>query len=153
MGKLATRSRLTAYQDDYHAWLMGQIELLRSGALSRLDAGNLAEELKDLGNAQKREVESRLAVLLPHLLKWQHQPDQRSNSWRATIMEQRRRIAREIAASPSLARYPAEVLADEYEIARLRASGETGLAVEAFPEARPYAAAQALDDEFWPESK
>jgi hypothetical protein len=150
MEKLATKPHRVAYTTDYYAWVQDQVALLRARKLVDLDAENLAEELSSLGNAAKREIESRLLVLLQHLLKWQFQPEQRSNSWRATIIEQRTRIDREIVDSPSLRDYPAEVLADEYRIARLRAAGETGLHAERFPESCPYTASQALDRDFWP---
>jgi hypothetical protein len=126
MGKTAF-SDLVGYREDYHAWLLEQIELLGAERFRDLDISNLIDELRTLSNMTKREIENRLAILLQHLLKWQFQPPRRSNSWRATIIEQRYRIGRELADSPSLRRYPGEILAEEYVIARLRAADETGL--------------------------
>lgn len=149
MGKSAL-SGLIGYKEDYHAWLLEQIELLRAERFRDLDTSNLIDELRTLSNMTKREIEHRLAILLQHLLKWQFQPLNRSNSWRATIIEQRYRIRRELADSPSLRRYPSEVLSEEFVIARLRAADETGLPLEQFPEKCPYTASQALDENFWP---
>lgn len=150
MSRADALDMLVRYEDDYHAWLLQQIALLKAGRIADVDIANLIEELEPLAATPKREIESRLSVLLHHLLKWQFQPARRSNSWRATIREQRSRIIKEIETSPSLRRYPSRVLASEYETARLRASGETDLLLSAFPETCPYSAAQALDHAFWP---
>ena len=40
------------YEDDLYAWVQAQVELLRSGQLSEVDAENVAEELSDVGNEQ-----------------------------------------------------------------------------------------------------
>ena len=45
------------------------------------------EELEDMGAAKERELESRLGVLMAHLLKWIFQSERRGNSWIATIKE------------------------------------------------------------------
>jgi carbonic anhydrase len=50
------------------------------------------EEIESLGRSDRRELKSRLEVLLQHLLKWQYQSNLRSGCWRNTIDEQRNRI-------------------------------------------------------------
>jgi hypothetical protein len=147
---MAKVSDLVAYDDDHHAWVLEQIAFLEAARFSDLDISHLTDELKALGNMTKREIENRLTVLLQHLLKWQFQPDKRSNSWRAMIIEQRRRINAELIDSPSLRRYPAAVIEEEYVLARLRAADETGISVKHFPSSCPYSAAEALDNGFWP---
>jgi len=62
------------YEDDFYAWTVEQARLLRSGELSAIDAANVAEEIESMGRSDRRAIESRLAVLLTHLLKWQMQP-------------------------------------------------------------------------------
>lgn len=136
---------------DYALWCAEQASLLRAGRLDVLDRENLAEEIESLGSSHADEIESRLSVLLTHLLKWRYQRAARSNSWRATIEEQRERIARRIRKSPSLRGHPGEVLKDEYRLARLKASGETGLAEDAFPTTCPFTIEQVLDSEFLPD--
>ena len=89
-------------------------------------------------------------VLLQHLLKWEYQPEHRSNSWRASVVEQRDQINDIIRTSPSLRRHPATMIDKAYRVARLRASGETGLPLKRIPPTGPYSAAQALDENFWP---
>src|ERR1700693_2600526 len=150
MAKLEATSELVRYEDDYHAWLLRQIALLEAGRFADLDVSHLIDELNALASSKKHEIDNRLMVLLQHLLKWEFQPEHRSNSWRASILEQRLRIGNLISESPSLRRYPAGTMEKEYRIARVRAADDTGLALNRFPLAFPYSAAQALDDDFWP---
>src|SRR5580704_181268 len=91
-----------AYDDDFFAWTQEQARLLRGGDLADIDAGNLAEEIESMGRSDRREIRSRLVVLLAHLLKWQFQPGGRTTSWSGTIVEQRHQIDLVIADSPSL---------------------------------------------------
>ena len=70
----------TPYEKDVVAWAMEQAALLRAGNLSALDIEHIAEEIEDVGKSEKRELASRMAVLLSHLLKWQHQPGRRGSS-------------------------------------------------------------------------
>lgn len=140
------------YDVDFHLWTVMQAKALSEGRWQALDIAHLVEEVEGLGKSVRREIRSRLIVLLQHLLKWQFQPARRSPSWRATIREQRREIAQELRESPSLARYPQECLADQYDIARLRAAGETELPEETFPVACPFTIEQVLDEAFHPEA-
>jgi hypothetical protein len=150
MAQVIASSKRVGHGDDYHAWLLDQIELLKAGQFADLDVAHLIDDLKALAMAEKSEIENRLLVLLHHLLKWEFQPERRSNSWRATIVEQRSRLNRVISGSPSLRRYPSTVIDEEYRIARLHASGETGLPLKRIPATCPYSVAQALDENFWP---
>lgn len=152
MNKHLWTTQLTPYEADYAAWCAEQGALLREGRLAEVDRANLAEEIESLGRSEESEIESRLNVLLLHLLKWRFQPGQHSNSWKATLLEQRRRIARRIKQSPSLRDHPASVLDEEYELARLAAAGETGLALETFPAICPFSIEQILDPGFHPDA-
>ncbi|MGB5832086.1 MAG: DUF29 domain-containing protein, partial [Thiohalocapsa sp.] len=55
------------YETDYAAWARCQRELLRTGRYSELDIEHLLEELSDMGKSERRELESRLLILLAHL--------------------------------------------------------------------------------------
>lgn len=138
------------YNCDYFAWLNEQADHLSEGRFFALDIGNLIEEIRDLGRAEKREIQSRLGVLLIHLLKWQHQPEKRSGSWRATMIEQRARILKRLQESPSLRNYPAEILDEEYHLARAEAAAESNLKESMFPENCPFTVDQVLDPDFLP---
>jgi hypothetical protein len=150
MAKSGTIFDAVRYEDDYHAWALQEIALIKAGRIADLDAKNLADALRELAVSEEREIESRLTILLQHLLKWEFQPAGRTNSWRASILEQRYRINRVIARSPSLRRHPESVIEEEYRIARLRAADETGLPLNRFPLACPYSASEIRDEKFWP---
>lgn len=141
------------YDEDFYAWTQHQAALLRTEKWQDLDYTNLAEELESLGNRDKRELESRLDVLMMHLLKWCYQPErrERGRSWRSTILEQRQRLARLLHYSPSLRTLLPTALTEGYPHARERAVVETHLPATTFPETCPWTVEQLLDDAFWPE--
>jgi DNA-binding transcriptional regulator YdaS (Cro superfamily) len=142
--------RAVGYDHDYHAWLTRQAALLAQQRFGELDLDNLIDEIQALARSEKREIENRLNVLLVHLLKWAHQPAQRSGGWASTIIEQRARLLKRLQESPSLRGYPAEVLDEEYAIAREKAAAETGLRAATFPKTCPYPIDQVLDPDFLP---
>jgi hypothetical protein len=61
----------TLYEKDVVAWASEQAALLRAGQFSAIDVEHIAQEIEDVGKSEKRELASRMAVLLAHLLKWQ----------------------------------------------------------------------------------
>jgi hypothetical protein len=65
-------------------------------------AGYIADEIESMGKSEKRELASRLTVLLLHLLKWRFQPGLPGKSWRAAIRIQRRDLTVHLADNPSL---------------------------------------------------
>jgi hypothetical protein len=141
---------LASYEEDFALWSAEQAALLRAGKLDRLDIENVAEEVESLGKGQKHEIQSRLTVILTHLLKWQFQPDASSRSWISSIAMARIEIARVLEDSPSLAQYPLSVLERSYRNARKVALLETKLPPETLPMGCPYSVEQVLDDDFWP---
>ena len=141
----------TNYETDFYAWANEQAALLRSGRLAEADIAHIAEEIESMGKTEKRELLSRLTILLLHLLKWKFQPLLQGASWRATIKVQRRDITRHLADSPSLKSKLDQVMADAYGDAMIFVVGETGLAETIFPETCPWSFEKALDADFWPE--
>jgi hypothetical protein len=135
------------YEEDSYGWTVEQSRLLRSGELSVIDVANIAEEIESMGRGDRRELKSRLVVLIMHLLKWRHQPGGRSRSWSATIDEQRLQIEGILGESPSLRPNVAAMLVEAHAIVRARAIAEMGLA-EAFPEACPFTADEVLSRTF-----
>jgi hypothetical protein len=143
----------TPYDRDVILWSQEQAKLLRAGKFSELDIEHLADEIEDVGKSEKRELASRMAVLVAHLLKWSRQPGNRTNSWRATINDQRKRVALAIRATPSLKtimRDP-DWQEDMWLDARFRARKETGLPEESLPESCPWTMEEAADPDFWPD--
>lgn len=138
------------YETDFYAWTQEQSKLVTSGRWASLDASNLVEELESLGRKERQELRNRLGVLLGHLVKWQFQPEQRGNSWRGTIREQRKQISLLLKDSPSLKPYLQEALQDAYELGTALAIQETQLAEDTFPENCPYSLADTLEASFLP---
>jgi hypothetical protein len=122
------------YELDETAWLEATADLIRQGRLDEVDRDTLAQYLTDMAKRDRREVFSRLVVLLCHLLKWEYQPDHRSGSWKGTILEQQREL-RQLLESGTLRNHALAVFADAYADARKQAAAETGLARAVFPEA------------------
>ena len=139
------------YETDYFAWVNKQLELLRSGQLHAADIQNIAEEIEDMARKVRRELESRLKVLLMHLLKWQYQPDRRGSSWEITIKTQRRDIADLLSENPSLKGKLEEAIAKAYQHAVYDAHIETGLPEEDFPPGCIWSYEEFMDGRFWPE--
>jgi len=75
----------TSYKADIIAWANEQAAFIRAGRFDLLDLEHIAEEIEDVGKSEQRELASRMAVLLAHLLKWQYQPARRGSSWDKTI--------------------------------------------------------------------
>jgi hypothetical protein len=140
------------YENDFFAWTQHQAELLRAGRFHEMDVEHLIEEVVSLGERDKREVRSRLILVLMHLLKWQYQPSHRSSSWRGTINEQRSELSLLFEDSPSLRRVATEHFERCYVLARKRAADETGLSLNIFPERSPWPLEQSLTLGFLPDS-
>ncbi len=90
------------YDHDFFAWSLEQAELLRAGKLAEADIEHIAEEIDSMGRTEKRELISRLEVLLLHLLKWRYQPGKRGPSWEASIFVQRDRYRGPSRRQPEL---------------------------------------------------
>lgn len=131
------------YEADETAWLEAMAELIQQGRCNDLDYPHLQEYLTDMAGRDRREVESRLRILIAHVLKWVHQPEQRSKSWRLTIIDQRHELA-DLAGHGVLRNHAETVLAKTYGKAVERAVAETGLPAETFPRACPYTFEQLL---------
>jgi hypothetical protein len=136
------------YEMDFYAWTLEQSKLLKEGNFEYLDITHLVEEIESLGRQERRELESRLGVLIGHLLKWDYQPEKRSKSWRATIREQRRSAQKLLLQNPSLKPYLLEIIADAYESGKNLVIGETPLDDSDLPENCPYTFEQLFDPNF-----
>jgi hypothetical protein len=138
------------YEQDYYLWLETTVQLLQQGKLTEVDQEHLIDEIADMVRREKRALESNLEILLMHLLKYQYQPAKRSNSWRFTIYEHRKRINKAFRDSPSLKRYFQEIFPDAYAEARKMAAIETGLEIDTFPGESPFPSKVTLDPDYLP---
>ena len=140
------------YDQDFYAWANEQAGLLRAGLLSEADIEHIAEEIESMGKSEKRELVSRLSILLLHLLKWQFQPRRRGASWEASIANNRDRLEVHLDDNPSLKSLLPAALTQAYRYASRDAEGETGLAKATFPEFCPWTFDQIMDPDFWLEA-
>jgi hypothetical protein len=140
---------MSNYETDLYEWTKEQADALRRRASNALDWDNLAEEIESLGKSERRQIRSRLEVLIVDLLKWRYQPEWRCGGWRGSIQEARDRIEDLLADSPSLRPYPAECLPKAFAYASRKTLGETGLLY--LPEACPWTIDQILSDDFLPQ--
>ena len=138
------------YDGDFYAWTMKTSGLLREGRVGEVDLEQIAEEIEDMGRSNRRALSSYLKVLMLHLLKWRYQPTHKGISWRLSITNVRDEIADLLKDSPSLRANLEQLVANRYAAARKRASLETGLPVDSFPNKCPFLLEQLLDEDYWP---
>lgn len=131
---MQTERRGTRYEDDFVGWADEQAAALAKGRIADLDLVNLADEIAGLSGSSRQQVQSRLEVLLLHLLKHEHQPERATRSWKASELHQVHRIQVLVEASPSLRLYIGTMVSKAYAYARKKAALETGLPPETFPE-------------------
>ncbi len=145
------------YDEDFYSWTIEQAEALRAAGRARLNTPRtidweaVAEEIESMGRSQASELGSRYYRLLTHLLKWRYQPQRRSRSWRATIVEQRLGLADLIEGNPGMKPMRARAFEKAYRNARKLAAAETGLPVETFPETSPFTLEEAMNEDFFPD--
>ena len=138
------------YEQDFYAWTVHNVKLLREGKLSEIDVKHIAEEIESMGKSEKRELINRLAVLLAHLLKWQFQPERQSNSWKYTIEEQRHEVLDLLEESPSLTHESEDKLDRAYRKAILLAATEMGVNKSIFQDKCPFPLEKVLNQNFYP---
>lgn len=132
------------YEADEHVWIEQQIEALKQNDAIKLDRETLIEYLTEMTIRDKRELKSRFAVLVQHLLKVTYQPSHFSHSWLSTIQEQQRQIDLTLSDTPSLKRLAPEYLESVYSRAAKDTSAETGLPKGTFPTTCPWSVEEAL---------
>jgi hypothetical protein len=144
-------SNSTLYEQDFYAWANEQARLLRDGKLSEADIEHIAEEIESMGKSEKRELISRLTILLLHLLKWQFQPNRRSSSWETSIANTRDDLVDHLADNPSLRAQADAAITAAYRRAHREAISQTGFSGKTFPAICPWSFEQMMTEDFWPE--
>lgn len=110
MGKIASQRK---YEQDFVAWCDDTVAKLKRGHFDDIDIDSLIEEIEGLAGGDRRELKSRLEILLYHLLKRLYVPTPEDyRGWELTIREQRRRLRDLLDQSPSLRNYFVEALPD-----------------------------------------
>lgn len=140
-----------SYSADFNTWIAQTTQLLREHRWQEIDVTHLIEEVEDLGKSERRAIVSQLTRLLLHLLKWQYQPQRRSDSWLDSITDARTQLALAIDDSPSLNNYPAEQLEASYQRARHQAAKQTSIELSLFPNTCLYSVELVLAEDWLPE--
>ena len=144
------------YDTDFYLWTQRAAEEIRSGRLAADDLEHAADEIADMGKRDRRELQSRMMVLVVHLIKWAAQPHLReASTWLATINEQRTQIEGVLEQSPSLRAFLALDLPSIYAKAIKQAAIETRIPVGELKgeldSGEPASADLLLSDDFLPE--
>lgn len=143
----------TLYDQDFYLWIQTTIQHLQERNLEQLDIENLIEEIDSMGRSEKKELKTRLVVLIEHLLKlqyWIEEKDDNARGWRNTVVEQRRQITYTLADSPSLKTILNDVFLPCYQDAKKDTINKYQLPSNLFPEEPPFSLAQVLNADFIP---
>lgn len=88
------------------AWCEETVAKLKARQLDALDIDSLIEEIEGLANRDRKELESRLRILLAHLFKRLYVISANDyRGWENTIDEQRSELELLLKHSPSLRNY------------------------------------------------
>lgn len=150
---MLTETTKKLYEQDFYLWIQTTVKLLSEGNLEQLDIENLIEEIDSMGRREKKELKTRLIVLIEHLLKlqyWTEEKDYNARGWRNTVVEQRRQIAYSLADSPSLKSILNDVFLECYQDARNDTLRKYELPSELFPEDSPFSLSDVLNADFLP---
>jgi Domain of unknown function DUF29 len=112
------QTKRTLYDQDMNAWFDLTIIQLKDKQFYSLDLEHLIEEIEGLSARDRRELESRLEVLLSHILKRIHLNSKNENrGWELTIREQRNQLKKILKQSPSLRNHLDRYFSEAWEIA------------------------------------
>jgi len=147
------------YETDFYEWTQEQAAKLRKLQAERvnldLDLENIAEEIESVGKSDRRELHSRLARIVEHLLKlgestlWEPR-----RGWQNSVRAERNSLVKLFKQSPSLRLAAAEELEDAYDHAARRLAHQIiELGMDPLPITCPYELDQVLDLEWWPEPR
>ncbi|MGM3308320.1 DUF29 domain-containing protein [Anabaena sp. WFMT] len=143
----------TLYEQDFYLWIQTTLQQLKERNLEQLDIENLIEEIDSMGRREKKELKTRLVLLIEHLLKlkyWTEEKEYNARGWRNTVVEQRRQIAYTFADSPSLKAILNDVFLDCYQDARKDTINKYQLSSNLFPEECPFSLTEVLNADFIP---
>lgn len=149
---MITTPAKTLYDQDFYLWIQMTVELLKNQQLEQIDWKNLIEEIESMGRSERKEIKSRLIVLIEHLLKLrplESERDYNSRGWRNTIVEQRRQIELTLEDSPSLKSLLTDSFQDCYHNARTDTIQKSQLSPNLFPAEPPFTLEDVLNSEYF----
>ncbi len=154
------------YEQDFYLWIQTTAKLLKEHRFQEVDLENLfqlkkkrkrenlIEEIESMGRSEKKELKSRLIVLIEHLLKliyWEAEKAYNARGWRDTIVEQRRQIDFSLEDSPSLRPLLTDLFLDSYQKARSDALRKYQLPADFFPTEPPFTLEDVFNPDYLPE--
>lgn len=115
MSQFVVQSKL--YERDFCLWVADTVAKLKARNFDGLDLDHLIQEIESLAGRDRRELESRLDVILNHLLKRCYIPTPENyRGWELTIREQRKQLQRLLKQSPSLRNYLSEIFEETWKV-------------------------------------
>jgi len=90
------------YDTDFFTWTQETATKIRDGRFHAVDLSAVAEEIEDLGKRDWTEVNSRLRVIITHLLKLDYQPEKKTDSLMNSIGRERTELEGIFDQSPNL---------------------------------------------------
>jgi hypothetical protein len=119
--------------------------------INEVVAKTASELLLEMAGSDRRELRSRMLILLQHLIKWKSQPKLQCPSWDNSIIEQRSAIKEMLKESPSLKNLIPERITDWWDVSKKLAFNEMKVnkfePIDAFC---PWTVKQILDETFYP---
>ncbi|MEG3436538.1 DUF29 domain-containing protein [Pannus brasiliensis CCIBt3594] len=145
----------TLYERDFALWLQSTARAIAERRFDAVDWDNLLEELDSTRKSERKELKSRLILLIEHLLKllyWNAEREDNARGWYGTIVEQRRQIQLCLEDSPPLRPFFQEVFPDCYRNALEDTRRKYRLSPDIFPESAPFTLEEAIDPDFPPDA-
>jgi len=134
------------YEKDFSKWAKNQAKFLRNREFTKLDMGNLVEEIEDLSKRERDKLASHLENLLMHKLKVKFQPGKHAKSWDLSIKAADHKVQKVLKENPSLKPKLKDIVKDAFFSARLKAALETKLEEDTFPEECPWSLKELFSD-------
>ena len=141
------------YEKDFYLWIEQTVTSLQKKQFQDLDLDNLIAELESMGKREKRELISRLFILIEHLLKlqyWETEKEDNARGWKNTVIEQRKQIEILFRESPSLKQFLPELLPITYQDAREVFLRKSELSETTVPVESPFTLKTILDPNYFP---
>ena len=104
--------------DDWSKWLQLQAEHLRKRSFNELDAGNLADELESMAQADRVRLTHSVRELLQGLLRWFLRDYERNADLKELIGAYRDDIEEVLSENPALEEHLLSLLNEQYDRAR-----------------------------------
>ncbi len=147
------KTQSSLYEKDFYLWITSTIKSLEREQFHELDLTHLIIELESMGKREKRELYSRLLVLIENLLKlqyWEAEKADNYRGWKNTVIEQRKQIEILFRESPSLKSLLPESLPTLYQDAREVFLRKSDLPATIVPIESPFTLKTILDPDYFP---